>query len=116
MPDRSVQTDIMHRVVVHGNTIYLGGMVADDKSLSIGGQTLQALKKIDELLKTVGSDATSLLSVTAYIVDMSTKKEMNEAWKSFFAPETLPARATVGVAELGPGTLIELSVVAAVKG
>jgi hypothetical protein len=51
MPMRYVETPILHRAVVHGETIYLAGMVADDKSLSVGGQMSQILGKLDALLK-----------------------------------------------------------------
>ena len=32
--------------VVHGNVVYLSGIVADDKSLPMKGQTEQVLKKL----------------------------------------------------------------------
>ncbi len=115
MPTRHNPMPIAHRAVVHGDTVYLAGMVADDKSLSIGGQATQALEKIDALLQTVGSDATLILSTMNYITTMAHKAELNEAWSRFFAPEDLPARATVAVAELGPGTLIEIVAVAALR-
>lgn len=110
---RHVQTPIGHRAVVHGETIHLMGMVADDKSLTVGGQLTQSLEKVDELLRSLGSDAANLLTVTVYLVDMAHKDEMNAAWGAFFAPEHLPARATVGVAALGPGTLVEIVATAA---
>lgn len=113
MISRHIETPIGHRAVVHGETIYLMGMVADDKSLAVGGQLTQSLEKVDALLRTLGSDATNLLSVTIFLVDMAAKDAMNAAWGAFFAPEHLPARATVGVAALGPGTLVEIVATAA---
>ncbi len=113
MPIRYVQTPMLHRAVVHGETIYLAGMVADDKSLSIGGQMSQVLGKLDALLKTLNSDASRLLSATIYLTDMRGKDEMNAAWTAFFKPHELPARATIGVAELGPQTLVEVVATAA---
>jgi hypothetical protein len=38
----------------------------------------------------------------------SISKAMNRAWQEFFDPSHLPARATIGVADLGPGVLIEM--------
>jgi enamine deaminase RidA (YjgF/YER057c/UK114 family) len=107
---------IAHRAVTHGETIYLAGMVADDKSLSVGGQTSQVLQKIDALLKTLSSDASRLLSAMIYLTSMKDKDEMNAAWTAFFKPEDLPARATVAVAQLGPQTLIEVVATAAAGG
>ena len=46
---RHHRTPIMHRVVEHGGLLYLGGMVAEDKSLPMKGQTEQALSRIGAL-------------------------------------------------------------------
>lgn len=115
MPTRHVQTPILHRAVVHGDTIYLAGMVADDKSLSVGGQTTQILEKLDALLRLLGSDTKHLLQTTIFVTDMGTKDEMNAAWTAYFQPDDLPARATVGAAQLGPQTLVEVVATAALR-
>ena len=39
----------MSQTVVHGNTVYTAGQVADASSLDEGGQTAQVLAKIDSL-------------------------------------------------------------------
>jgi enamine deaminase RidA (YjgF/YER057c/UK114 family) len=114
MISRHVRTPILHRAVAHAGVIHLAGMVADDKNLPVRGQTEQILRKLDALLKQHGSDASQMLSATIYLTDMSQKDDMNAAWTAFFKPEDLPARATIGVAELGPGTLIEVVATAAV--
>jgi len=46
MLERHAQETLAHRAVIHGETIYLAGMVADDKSLSVGGQLTQSLVKL----------------------------------------------------------------------
>jgi len=110
---RHHRTPIMHRVVEHGGLLYLGGMVAEDKSLPMKGQTAQALARIGALLEQHGSDRSRVLSATVFVIDLRQKDAMNEAWTEFFGPDNLPTRATVGVAELGPGTLVEIVVTAA---
>ena len=45
----------MSQAVVHGDKVYLAGLVADDTSQSVAGQTRQILDKIDALLKQAGS-------------------------------------------------------------
>jgi len=115
MISRLVPAPLAHRAVLHGSTIYLAGMVADDKSLPVGGQTTQILQKLDTLLRTMGSDASQILSVTNFLIDIEDKAEMNAAWAAFFKSEDMPARATVGVAQLGPGTLIEIVATAAIS-
>lgn len=110
---RHRQTPIMHRVVEHNGLLYLGGMVAEDKSLPMKGQTAQALARIGQLLEQHGSDRTKVLTATIFVIDLKQKDAMNEAWTEFFGAKDLPTRATVGVAELGPGTLVEIVVTAA---
>ncbi len=113
MITRTHPTPIMHRFVEHNGTIYFGGVIADDVSEGMGGQTAQICRKLDALLAAAGSDRTKLLSATLYVTDMSKKTEMNEAWTAWIAASDLPARATLGVAELGKNVLIEVVVTAA---
>lgn len=45
----------MSKVVVHENTIYLCGQVAEDRSANIMEQTRTMLEKVSDLLVSVGS-------------------------------------------------------------
>ncbi len=100
------------RAVVHENLVYLSGIVADDKSAPMKGQTEQVLAKIDAILAQAGSDKTRILSATVYISDQALKDEMNEAWMAWMDADQPPARAVVGV-ELTAGVLVEIMVSAA---
>lgn len=113
MIQRHARTPIMHRVVENAGTLYFGGVVAEDRSASMKGQTEQVLARLDTLLSEAGSDRSKVLSATIFITDMGLKDEMNEAWTAWFAPEHLPSRATIGVADLGPKALIEVVIIAA---
>lgn len=44
------------------------------------------------------------------MTDLGKKPEMDAVWKAWVGPEELPTRATVGVADLGGDTLIEVVV------
>lgn len=112
MIDRRYQTKIMHRAVVSSDVIYLGGVVADDMSGGMFHQMQQVCAKIERMLKELGSTKDKLLHATLYITDMSLKNEMNDAWTAWLNPESLPSRATIGVADLGEGTLVEAVVTA----
>lgn len=105
---------ILHEVVVHAGTLYFGGIVADDTTLDLEGQARDALSQLDVLLKANGSDRDHVLQVTAYLVDLTEKEGFNRAWRDFFGERHLPARAGIGVADLGPGVKLELVVTAAV--
>ena len=99
------------KAVIHGDMIYLSGMVADDKTAGMKEQTEQVLAKIDMVLSESGSDKTKIVSSVVYMSDMGLKDEMNEAWMAWMDPACPPARAGVGVA-LTPGTLVEIMCIA----
>jgi enamine deaminase RidA (YjgF/YER057c/UK114 family) len=99
---------LMHLAVAHGDTIHLAGIVADDLGADMEGQTRDVLRQLDEFATAQGLDRTHVLSATLYIIDMADKPGMNRAWQAFFDPAHLPARATIGVADLGPGVRIEM--------
>jgi enamine deaminase RidA (YjgF/YER057c/UK114 family) len=100
------------RAVVYGNLVFCSGIVADDKSLPMKGQTEQVLRKIDAVLAAAGTDKSCILTATVYMADAKLKDEMNEAWMAWVDKKNLPARAAVG-AVLTPGTLVEIMVTAA---
>ena len=103
----------MSQAVVHGNTVYLAGQVADDASQSTAGQTRQVLARIDALLKAAGTDKSKLLSTNIWLTDMANFAEMNSAWDAWVSPGNTPARATVEAKLAAPGLLVEIMVVAA---
>jgi enamine deaminase RidA (YjgF/YER057c/UK114 family) len=100
------------RAVVHDDTVYLSGIVADDKTLPMKEQTDQVLAKIDAILAKAGTDKSKILTATVYLADIEQKDEMNEAWMDWVDVRNLPARAAIGV-RLTPGTLVEIMVTAA---
>lgn len=99
---------LMHLAVAHGDKVHLAGIVADDLSADMEGQTRDVLRQLDEFAQAQGLDRTRVLSATIYVTDMAEKPAMNRAWQAFFDPAHLPARATIGVADLGPGVRLEM--------
>lgn len=104
---------LLHEVVEHNGVLYIGGIVPEDTSLDMSGQANDVLRQLAQLLKTLGSDVSKVLQVTIYMTDLSEKPEFNAAWKAHFAEAHLPARAAIGVADLGPGVKLEMTAVAA---
>jgi enamine deaminase RidA (YjgF/YER057c/UK114 family) len=103
----------MSQAVVHGNTVYVAGQVADNPTPSVADQTRQVLAKIDGLLKTAGTDKSRLLSANVWLTDIGRFNEMNEVWDKWVAPGNTPARATVQAALARSDLLVEIMVVAA---
>lgn len=105
----------MSRIVIHGDTIYLCGQVARDRTLDIKGQTASMLENVNELLQQAGSDSEHILSATVYIKDISQFSEMNEVWDAWVPEGHAPARACVQASLASPEILVEVSVIAARK-
>jgi enamine deaminase RidA (YjgF/YER057c/UK114 family) len=103
----------MSQAVVHGNTIYLAGQVAEDPSADVAGQTRQILANIDRLLAAAGSDKTRILSATIYLTDIGTFAQMNSAWDAWVPAGHTPARATVEARLAAPHYKVEIQVIAA---
>jgi enamine deaminase RidA (YjgF/YER057c/UK114 family) len=104
----------MSQVVVHGNTVYLAGVVAKKTAgESVTKQTEEILAQIDAHLATAGTDKSKLLTATIYITDMTTFAEMNAAWDAWVSPGNTPARATVEAKLAAPQYTVEIMVVAA---
>ncbi len=104
----------MSGAVVHGNTVYLAGLTADDISLDVKGQTQQILSKIDKLLAEAGSDKSKILSANIWLTDIATWSQMNEVWDAWVSPGHTPARATVEARLARAGLTVEIMVQAAV--
>lgn len=112
---RHEKTPIMHRMVENSGVLYLGGITADDSKLDMADQSREVFNKLDELLKSGGSNKGALLSAQIFLTDMAAKGDMNRVWLEWLDSDDLPARATIGVADLGPGTLIEVVATAAIR-
>ena len=104
----------MSQAVVHGNTVYLAGVVAGKAAGgSVTDQTKDILSIIDGHLAKAGTDKSKLLSATIYITDMKTFPEMNAVWDGWVSEGNTPARATVEAKLAAPQYNGEIMVVAA---
>ncbi|MGA0596253.1 RidA family protein [Enterovirga sp. CN4-39] len=104
----------MSKAVVHGNTVYLAGQVADKTAgSSVGEQTREILGIIDALLAKAGTDKTKLLSANIWLTDIATFAEMNSVWDGWVAEGCSPARATVQAQLAAPQFKVEIAVIAA---
>ena len=104
----------MSQIVVHGDTVYLAGIVAQaNKGKSVTEQTKEILGTIDKYLAQAGSNKTKILSATIYITDMAKFAEMNAVWDAWVSPGNTPARATVEAKLAAPDYNVEIMVVAA---
>jgi enamine deaminase RidA (YjgF/YER057c/UK114 family) len=104
----------MSQVVVHGDTIYLAGVVAKTAvGQSVTLQTQEVLSIIDGHLAKAGSDKSKLLTATIYLTDMENFAEMNAVWDGWVSAGNTPARATVQAGLAAPQYNVEIMVIAA---
>jgi enamine deaminase RidA (YjgF/YER057c/UK114 family) len=104
----------MSQIVVHGNTVYLAGVVArENAGKSVTNQTKEILGTIERYLAQAGSDKSKVLSANIWLADIATFAEMNAVWDAWVAPGNTPARATVEAKLATPAHKVEIMVVAA---
>jgi enamine deaminase RidA (YjgF/YER057c/UK114 family) len=104
----------MSQVVIHGDTVYLAGVVANKLAgASVTQQTQEVLAIIDGHLAKAGTDKSKLLTATIYLTDMNTLPEMNAVWDGWVSAGNTPARATVEAKLAAPRYNVEIMVTAA---
>ncbi len=104
----------MSQIVVHGDTVYLAGIVAQaNKGKSVTEQTKEILSTIDNYLAQAGSDKTKVLRANIWITDMTNFAEMNAVWDAWVSPGNTPVRACVEAKLAAPDYKVEIMMVAA---
>jgi len=106
-----------HAIVSNGFVFISGQISIDPKtgSLVAGGvreQTRRVLENLKVVVEAAGSSMGRIVKTTVYLKSMDDFKAMNEVYAEYLG-EALPARATVEVAALPPGALVEIDAVAA---
>jgi len=102
---------------VHGDLVFVAGQVGVDPETNqvvaggIEAQTEQAMKNISAVLEAAGSSLANVLKASIFLVDFGDFPAMNEVYARFVGPD-FPARATVQIAGLPVGALVEIEVVA----
>ena len=103
----------MSKAVIHGDTVYLAGIVADNPDYDANNQTRQILAEIDRILALAGTDKSKLLKANIWLTDMADFAAMNQAWDNWVAEGCTPARATVESRLAAPAYKVEIMVTAA---
>ena len=104
----------LSQVVIHGDTVYLTGCIAEQtKGKSVREQTQEILATIDRALAGAGSDKTKILTANVYLADIATYTQMNAAWDAWTPEGHTPARATFEAKLPLSGTSVMIVCVAA---
>ncbi len=108
----SADMPLLSRAVVHGDIVYLCGVVPDPAG-DITTQTRQVLERIDQLLATAGTSRSRLLTAQIWLTDMRHFGAMNMVWNAWVDPAHPPVRACVRAELYRPEVLVEIMVTAA---
>ena len=107
-----------HAVISNG-LIFLSGQTPVDPDTgqliegSIGDQTRRCLDNLAIVAAAAGAQLADAVRVGIYVTDISTFKDVNEAYGAYFETDP-PARSTIGVAALPLGADVEIDMVLAV--
>ncbi len=99
-----------------GNFVFCSGQIGMDPTtgalvVGIEAQTRQVLINLTGVLEEVNVDLSLVIKTTIYVVNMDDFAKVNEIYAEVFGDHK-PARATVGVASLPKGALIEIDAIA----
>ncbi len=101
-----------------GNLLFLSGQIPLDPATGqlvpggIEAQTRQVFTNIGAILGAAGLSFDAVVSATVYVSDMNDFAKVNEVYATYFSSPA-PARATVQVARLPKGALVEIQITAA---
>jgi reactive intermediate/imine deaminase len=104
------------QAVEAGGVLYISGQVPLDPAtgeLVEGGLAEQArrcLESLDAVCRAAGTRLQLAARLTIYLIDLGRFGEVNEAYAEFFEVP-FPARATVGVAALPAGAMVEIDAI-----
>ena len=75
-------------------------------------QTHQVMKNLKTVLREAKSSLEKVTFVRIYLVNFQDFDQMNEAYKSYFDIDKLPARTCIGVTGLAKGASVEIDLIA----
>ena len=106
-----------NQAVVYGDLVFVAGQVGIDPGTNevvdggIEAQTERAMQNVKAILEEAGPGLERLLKCTIFLADFGDFPTVNEIYGRYVQPDP-PARATVQVAYLPSGVLVEIDAVA----
>jgi 2-iminobutanoate/2-iminopropanoate deaminase len=101
------------QAVEAGGVLYVSGQVPLDPETGelveggLGDQARRCLESLDAICRAAGTRLQDAARLTIYLIDLGRFGEVNEVYAEFFEPP-FPARATVGIAALPAGAMVEI--------
>jgi len=105
-------------VLAEGRFVFCSGQIALDPTTGdlvspgdVTAQTRRVMENLRAVIEAAGSSLACVVRSTIYLTNLGDFARVNEVYATFF-PEDPPARATVGVAALPRGALVEIDAIA----
>jgi 2-iminobutanoate/2-iminopropanoate deaminase len=108
------------QAIVAGGFVHCSGQIALDPATGdlvlgdVSAQTERVLRNLAAVLAAAGSDLARAVKCTVYLKSMGDFAAMNAVYARHFPGDAPPARATVAVADLPKGALVEIDCTALV--
>ncbi|HEY3176661.1 MAG TPA: RidA family protein [Candidatus Polarisedimenticolia bacterium] len=105
------------QAIVAGDFVYVSGQIPLDPARgtmiegSVTAQTDRVMSNLKAILEAAGSSLDRVVKTTVYLADLNDFEEVNRAYGSYFTSDP-PARATVQVARLPKGAVLEIDAIA----
>ncbi len=105
--------------VASGGFLFCSGQIPLDPATGkivdggIEEQTARVLRNLEAVLSAGGASLAAVVKTTVYMIDLADFPKMNAVYGKFFSGDP-PARATVQVAKLPAGALVEIDAVASI--
>jgi reactive intermediate/imine deaminase len=114
-PDAPAAIGTYSQAIRAGNTVYLSGQIGLDPKTGelvsgIDAQVERVFRNLGAVAQAAGGGFQHMVRVTVYLTDLGHFAKVNEAMTRHFR-KPYPARATVGVASLPRGALVEVDAV-----
>lgn len=109
------------QAVATGNLLFISGQIPLNPSTGeivsggIEAQTEQVLSNLKAILEHSGLNFGDVVKATIFLMDLANFQTVNGIYEKWLGPAK-PARATVQVAGLPRGSLVEIEMIAAFKG
>jgi reactive intermediate/imine deaminase len=98
-----------------GKTVYLAGQIGLDPATmelvtGLDAQARRVFENLKAVAQATGGNLSDIVRLTVYLIDLGDFGRVNEIMAAYFAAP-YPARATLGVASLPRGALVEVDAI-----
>ncbi|KAE8381832.1 Endoribonuclease L-PSP/chorismate mutase-like protein [Aspergillus bertholletiae] len=112
---------LMSQALICQGMIYCSGSLGIDPKTGkfvdgdASDRTVQALRNLEEILKSGGSDLGKVVKVTIFLSSMDHYAKVNEGYGKVFTHDVKPCRTCVAVAKLPLDAEVEIELIASVR-